>query len=320
MIEGMIAYFHLEDWWLSAFNDAERQRIESCYGQHLTHGKISFTSQTAIGLLRAMASFWKPTPEDAILASRLRAKANEIATGKFFDDFWTSQIEYIAKLWRKNDYDEARTSLHDLSYKIREEHAPQPIPELFNTLMVAFTRDDPLYADVMRVALPVIEANPGIVQSALSKQFPQFDAEQFRYAMYYGEAIGDVLRNKKGSSYSLSLPDIMPPLQKWETPNTNPLIEAQQRRSLHDRRQLEELSDFRPFWQLVGQCAGSDGKKTYLAKDAYWQTACVPWNCTKLGCRCRVDSLTRTELARYVESGCENDPAAVEFLKTWGWK
>lgn len=206
MIEGMIAYFRLEGWWLSAFTDAERQRIESCYGQHLSHGKISSTSQTAIGLLRAMASFWKPTPEDAVLASRLRAKANEIETGKLFDDFWTSQIDDIERLWRKRDYDDARISLHELSYKIVEENAPQPIPELFEKLMVAFTRDDPLYADVMRVALPVISTNQGIVQSTLSKQFPQFDAEQFRYAMYYGEKIGDVIREKKGRSYALSVP------------------------------------------------------------------------------------------------------------------
>jgi len=205
-IGGLITYFHLEGWWLSAFTDAERQRIESCYGQYLTHGKISSTSQTAPGLLRAMARFWKPTPEDAILASRLRAKANEIATGKYFDDFWINQIDEIARLWREKDYNEARTNLHELSYKVREENAPPPIPELFKELMVAFTRDDPLYADVMREALPVIAANPGIVQSTLSKQFPQFNAEQFRYAMYYGAEIGDVLREKKGRSYTLLLP------------------------------------------------------------------------------------------------------------------
>lgn len=206
-IGGMIAYFHLEDWWLSAFTAAERQRIESCYGQHLTHGNITSTSQTTNGLLRAMSSFWKPTPEDAVLASRLRAKANEISAGKYFDDYWTRQIDDVAKLWRNKEYDDARSCLHDLSYKIREENAPPPIPELFKNLMVAFTRDDPMYANVMHVAHPVIASTPGIAQSVLSKQFPQFDAEQFRYAMYYGAEIGDVKREKKGRSYTLRLPD-----------------------------------------------------------------------------------------------------------------
>lgn len=206
VIEGMIAYFRLEDWWLSTFTDAERQHIESCYGQHLTHGTISSTSQTAPGLLRAMASFWKPSPDEAILASRLRAWANEFETGKYFDDFWTNQIDAVAELWRSKNYDDARVLLHELSYKIREENAPPPVPELFDALMTTFMRDDPHYADVMRVALPVISANPGIVQSTLSKQFPQFDAEQFRYAMYYGAEIGDVIREKKGRSYALSIP------------------------------------------------------------------------------------------------------------------
>lgn len=207
-IGGMIAYFGLEDWWLSAFTDAERQRIETCYGTGLTQGKVSSTSQTAPGQLRAMASFWKPTPEDAVLASHLRAAANELETGKYFDDFWINQIDDIAKLWKRKKYDEARASLHDLSYKIREENAPPPIPKLLRELLVSFTRDDPMYADVIRVALPIVAGNPGIVQSILHKQFPQFDAEQFRYAMYYGEIIGDVVREKKGRSYALTIPMI----------------------------------------------------------------------------------------------------------------
>lgn len=119
---------------------------------------------------------------------------------------WRQQFDEIKEAWSKGDYDVARTWLQKLAYSITSMNAPQEVHEKFKQLMVAFTRDDPLYADVMRVAIPVITANPGIVQSALSKQFPQFDAEQFRYAMYYGEIIGDVARVKKGRSYALTIP------------------------------------------------------------------------------------------------------------------
>lgn len=80
-IKGLIGYFGLEDWWIEAFSDAERKRIEECYGKSsLTQGDIYATSQTVEGLIRAMASFWQPTPEDELLALRLMAKANEMLT------------------------------------------------------------------------------------------------------------------------------------------------------------------------------------------------------------------------------------------------
>lgn len=81
VISGLIGYFGLQDWWLNDFTDAERRRIEECYGKSsLTQGDIYATSQTAHGLVKAMADFWKPTPEDEMLASRLMAKANEMLT------------------------------------------------------------------------------------------------------------------------------------------------------------------------------------------------------------------------------------------------
>lgn len=120
---------------------------------------------------------------------------------------WTRQLEEIKRAWGAGDFEFARTWLQKLAYRLTAEQAPEEIHRQFKALMVAFTRDDPLYADVMRVALPTIAASPGIVQSDLAKQYPQFDAEQFRYAMYYGAEIGDVVRDKKGRSYALRLPE-----------------------------------------------------------------------------------------------------------------
>lgn len=79
-IEGLIGYFGLQDWWLTEFDAAERERIEKHgFGKTtLTQGKIQATSHTAHSLIIAMASFWQPTPEEEMLIAKLQAKADEL--------------------------------------------------------------------------------------------------------------------------------------------------------------------------------------------------------------------------------------------------
>ncbi len=137
---------------------------------------------------------------------RVHIKIKEGDSGDVAELDWGKQMAEIRKAWEAGDYEFARTWLQKLAYTITAEKAPDSVHAKFKELMVAFTKDDPLYATVMDVALPVIREQPGIIQSQLAKQYPQFDAEQFRYAMYYGEIIGDVVREKKGRSYALSLP------------------------------------------------------------------------------------------------------------------
>lgn len=93
------------------------------------------------------------------------------------------------------------------------------------------------------------------------------------------------------------------------------------RNALYRKHQMNELKEFRPFWQIRGCCADQphpDATRTYLAADAFWGDGCVPWNCAKLDCRCEVYSLTQIEMVRYIESGVKGDHAAAELLRTWG--
>lgn len=151
--------------------------------------------------------------EDAEIVAATQAVASrvhvvEVADGDdvYLEVDWREQLEEIESAWKQGDYEFARDWLQKLAYRLKSEEAPEAVHDRFKALMVNFTRDDPLYTEVMRIVLPVIADNPGIVQSQLAKQFPQFDAEQFRYAMYYAAEIGDVLRIKKGRSYTLSIP------------------------------------------------------------------------------------------------------------------
>jgi tetratricopeptide (TPR) repeat protein len=83
-VQGSIGYFGLQDWWLSAFSDDERQHILTTHqplgssGHSLTQGTVSYTSQTAVGLLWALAGWFTKEP-DRPIAHRMFDKAEEIA-------------------------------------------------------------------------------------------------------------------------------------------------------------------------------------------------------------------------------------------------
>lgn len=84
-IGGHIGYFGLDEWWLSAFSEEERQHILDVHqplgtgDNSLVNGSISYASQTPVGLLSALAG-WLSKPQDRSLAHRTLAKAEELAT------------------------------------------------------------------------------------------------------------------------------------------------------------------------------------------------------------------------------------------------
>lgn len=84
MVKGSIGYFGLEGWWLSAFSDEERQYIQKKFqplgssGDSLMSGEISYTSQTAVGLLWALAG-WFSMEEERPIAYKILEKAEELS-------------------------------------------------------------------------------------------------------------------------------------------------------------------------------------------------------------------------------------------------
>ncbi len=86
-IQGEIGYFKLADWWMTAFSDSERKHIESIFqpistnqasSSPLTSGVIQSTTETAVGLLSALA-MWFQKPEDRTIAHKILAKAMELS-------------------------------------------------------------------------------------------------------------------------------------------------------------------------------------------------------------------------------------------------
>jgi tetratricopeptide (TPR) repeat protein len=82
-IKGSIGYLGLTDWWLSAFSEPEREYIVKTFQplgaseESLIKGDISYTSETPIGLLSALAG-WFNKKDDRTIAYRMIKKAEEM--------------------------------------------------------------------------------------------------------------------------------------------------------------------------------------------------------------------------------------------------
>jgi hypothetical protein len=80
-----------------------------------------------------------------------------------------------------------------------------------------FVRRDPIFENVLSLLLPIIQANPGILQSDIAKQAESMDwtalynynrpvaREDIYYALYFAEKFGRITRIKKGRSYEVRL-------------------------------------------------------------------------------------------------------------------
>ena len=80
-----------------------------------------------------------------------------------------------------------------------------------------FVRRDPVFEKLLAILLPIIDSNPGILQSEIAKQAESVDwatlyycnrpiaREDFYYALYYAEKFNRITRTKKGRSYELRI-------------------------------------------------------------------------------------------------------------------
>lgn len=83
----------------------------------------------------------------------------------------------------------------------------------------AFVQRDPIFARLVAGLLPIIQANPGILQSEITKRAESLDwpalysynrviaKDDIYYALYFADKFGKILRTKKGRSYELRVAD-----------------------------------------------------------------------------------------------------------------
>ncbi len=111
------------------------------------------------------------------------------------------ELEEVRQQMRLSEWDEARRMLQKISYGMVD--APAHEKAQFTSLMAEFAARDPLCAGVLRVVLPLVRAQPGIVQKALYKHLPGVSSEEVRYVLYFAEQLQVLSRVKKGNSYQL---------------------------------------------------------------------------------------------------------------------
>jgi hypothetical protein len=102
---GLIAYYGLDDWWLSTFTEVERRYIITTFqplgassDDSIASDDITCTSQSALAFLGNLAG-WFSKRSDRSIARRLLAKAEELATpdAPILDRhfFWQAAIEHF---------------------------------------------------------------------------------------------------------------------------------------------------------------------------------------------------------------------------------
>ncbi len=120
------------------------------------------------------------------------------------------QRQNIARFSKEEDFDMLRVSYFLLIDAIRQANT-QTIGALEEELQKArlefsaFAERDPLYLEWCSKVLPIIDAEPGILQTHLYRRFPAHERENISYTLYFAEVHGKIRRTRKGRTYALSL-------------------------------------------------------------------------------------------------------------------
>lgn len=101
------------------------------------------------------------------------------------------------------DWDAARQALQRIAYTMPDRPAEEKMR--FTGLMAEFAAGDPLVGSVLRIITPLLQAEPGLLQSNIYKHMPGIGPEEARYALYFLEQLGMIRREKSGRSYRLYL-------------------------------------------------------------------------------------------------------------------
>jgi hypothetical protein len=107
----------------------------------------------------------------------------------------------IDRLIAQGDWDSARAALQHIAYGMVD--AEPEAKRQFSQAMCRFAARDPLYHAVMKVAAPLVEQSPGMLQTKLYPHLPNLEPETIRYVIYYAAEMGDLVRRKKGNSYAV---------------------------------------------------------------------------------------------------------------------
>lgn len=107
---------------------------------------------------------------------------------------------------RAGDWDAARLALRKLAYT--SKRLPEALQARIADANQSFAATDPLYGQWLGVVRTVVREEPGIAQTELKREFlselPREDAD---YVLYFAERLGEIRRERRGSTFRLFLAD-----------------------------------------------------------------------------------------------------------------
>jgi hypothetical protein len=111
----------------------------------------------------------------------------------------------------RDDFDVARRSYFSWVESVRQQNINTggTLEEELDKAKKAyadFVARDPLYLEICGKVIPYVRENPGVIQTELYKVFGGYSQEDIRYALYFAAEHGSIKKEKKGRSYSLTLP------------------------------------------------------------------------------------------------------------------
>jgi hypothetical protein len=127
-------------------------------------------------------------------------------------------IEQAKNAEQNEDYLGARVSYMQYVESLKHADATEEL-EIAKKEYADFVRRDPFFNKLLPVFLEGIKQNPGILQSDITKKFEDmewgelrnserpFSKDDIRYALYFAEEFGHIIRHKSGRSYRLYLPE-----------------------------------------------------------------------------------------------------------------
>ena len=117
--------------------------------------------------------------------------------------------------WAKGDFDAARRAFPRFVESVRQQNIntdgelEQELAEA-RAMYAQFSVQDPLYFLVLERALPIITAQPGILQTDLYRHFEDVSRDDLVYIFYFADHHGRIARSKKGRTYELRTTGVAP--------------------------------------------------------------------------------------------------------------
>lgn len=116
-------------------------------------------------------------------------------------------VSIARSAWLQGDFDTARMAYQKCAYisgRLQHEETKTALKRE----LAGFSKNDPLYKEVLSAIRPLVEQRPGIKQTDLYSCV-NYDRETVAYVLYFAAEVFDLYRKKAGRTYQIFPPGIV---------------------------------------------------------------------------------------------------------------